>query len=150
SITAALFGAGFYTLNHWKLEATSRGLLLIGTLLVPLNFLVLAGLARDIDTGPLKIGTEIAALVLFGWLLHRATRILVSSPLNSAVSGIALPAALLVDAIVQLLGPRFLSGAADSGALFLPLALVPASAFAVSGGVLLTRARRLAQWSATE
>src|SRR5207244_2239994 len=27
AITAALFGAGRYTLSHWKLEATSRGLL---------------------------------------------------------------------------------------------------------------------------
>ena len=44
ALTACLFGAGFYTLSHWKLESTSRGLLVIGTLLVPLNFLVLAGL----------------------------------------------------------------------------------------------------------
>src|SRR5262249_45094372 len=42
SITAALFGAGQYTLHHWKLESTSRGLLVIALLLVPLNVLVLA------------------------------------------------------------------------------------------------------------
>src|SRR5262249_26971045 len=42
SITAALFGAGEYTLHHWKLESTSRGLLVIALLLVPLNLLVLA------------------------------------------------------------------------------------------------------------
>ena len=51
AITSALFGAGFYTLHHWKLESTSRGLLLIGTLLVPLNFLVLAGLTRGFEAG---------------------------------------------------------------------------------------------------
>ena len=52
AITSALFGAGFYSLHHWKLESTSRGLLLIGTLLVPLNFLVLAGLTRIDVAGP--------------------------------------------------------------------------------------------------
>lgn len=41
-ITAALFGAGEYTLHHWKLQSTSRGLLVIALLLVPLNLLVLA------------------------------------------------------------------------------------------------------------
>src|SRR5438552_5308165 len=45
AITATLFGVGSYTLHHWKLEATSRGLLVIALLLVPLNFLVLAGLS---------------------------------------------------------------------------------------------------------
>jgi len=34
-LTSALLGAGFYTLSHWKLQTTSRGLLLIGMLLVP-------------------------------------------------------------------------------------------------------------------
>src|SRR5207245_9837759 len=29
ALTAALFAAGLYTLSHWKLEATSRGLLVI-------------------------------------------------------------------------------------------------------------------------
>ena len=46
AITGALFGAGFYTLHRWKLESTSRGLLLIASLLVPLTFAVLAGLAH--------------------------------------------------------------------------------------------------------
>src|SRR5205085_149810 len=41
AVTMALFGAGLYTLHHWKLESSSRGLLVIAGLLVPLNFLVL-------------------------------------------------------------------------------------------------------------
>src|SRR5205807_7613442 len=44
ALTATLFGIGRYTLRHWKLESTSRGLLVIALLLVPLNFLILAGL----------------------------------------------------------------------------------------------------------
>ncbi len=37
--TAAMHGAGLYTLRRWRLRSTSRGLLLISTLLVPLNVL---------------------------------------------------------------------------------------------------------------
>src|SRR5271154_861709 len=33
--TAAMHGAGLYTLKRWRLKATSRGLLLVSTLLVP-------------------------------------------------------------------------------------------------------------------
>src|SRR5438067_8158871 len=39
AVTSALFGTGLYTEHRWKLPTTSRGLLLIATLLVPLNFL---------------------------------------------------------------------------------------------------------------
>ena len=42
AVTLALFGAGQYTLHHWKLTATSRGLLVIALLLAPLNLLLLA------------------------------------------------------------------------------------------------------------
>ncbi len=45
SVTAGLFEVGQYTLRQWRLTSTSRGLLAIATLLVPLNFLVLAGLS---------------------------------------------------------------------------------------------------------
>ena len=38
-ITAGIHGAGTYTLKRWKLRNTSRGILLIGLLLIPLNFL---------------------------------------------------------------------------------------------------------------
>ena len=38
-ITAAIHGSGTYTLKRWKLRNTSRGVLLIGMLLIPLNFL---------------------------------------------------------------------------------------------------------------
>ena len=48
-ITLALSGAGSYTFHHWKLETTSRGLLVISLLLVPLNLLVLARLAGGHD-----------------------------------------------------------------------------------------------------
>jgi len=82
AITSALFGAGFYTLHHWKLESTSRGLLLIATLLVPLDFLVLAGLTRISEAGPLDYALGVAALGIFGWFLYRSSRILIQTPLD--------------------------------------------------------------------
>ena len=41
-ISAAVFGVGLYAHHRWKLAATSSGLLMIATLLVPLNFVAMA------------------------------------------------------------------------------------------------------------
>ena len=49
AVSAAVFGVGLYAHHRWKLEATSRGLLLIGTLLVPLNFVAMAILSRGVE-----------------------------------------------------------------------------------------------------
>src|SRR5258708_32428288 len=48
TVTAALFGVGFYTEHHWKLPTTSRGILTIATLLVPLNFLAIAAVSAGV------------------------------------------------------------------------------------------------------
>jgi hypothetical protein len=77
AVTAALFGAGLYTLSHWKLESTSRGLLVIATLLVPLNLLAIttAQLQSEGDRLPVIV-TEVAALAVFGLLLSLAAKVL--------------------------------------------------------------------------
>ncbi len=77
ALTSALIGAGRYTLSHWKLEATSRGLLLIGMLLVPLSFMVLAGLTARGERGALEVAIELVAVAFFGWLVYGASRILI-------------------------------------------------------------------------
>ena len=101
-ITAALIGAGLYTLHHWKLESTSRGLLVIGTLLVPLSFMVLA--ERGAEGGRLlEISVTAASLALFAFLLQRAGRVL--SPDQSGL----LPLAVLGAAASQLLIPWLLA-----------------------------------------
>ena len=51
-VTAALFGVGFYSEHRWRLRTTSRGLLTIGTLLVPLNFLAIAAFSSPTDGRP--------------------------------------------------------------------------------------------------
>jgi hypothetical protein len=52
-ITAAIIGAGVYTLRRWRLQMTSRGILIIGLLLVPLNVLMGCWLA---GVDPLRRG----------------------------------------------------------------------------------------------
>ena len=47
AMTSAVFGAGLYAHHRWKLESTSRGLLAIATLLVPLNFLAMAAFSKQ-------------------------------------------------------------------------------------------------------
>jgi hypothetical protein len=84
TVTAALIGAGRYTLSHWKLESTSRGLLVIGTMMVPLSFMVLASTAGGREGGPLEIGIEAAAIALFTWLVRGAANIVVRQPIATA------------------------------------------------------------------
>ncbi len=84
AVAAALIGAGRYTLSHWKLESTSRGLLVIGTLLVPLSFTVLGGLAAGREGGVLEIAVELGAMAVFTWLVAGATEILLRRPIGNA------------------------------------------------------------------
>ncbi len=77
AVTLALLGAGRYTLSHWKLEATSRGLLVIATLLVPLNLLVLAGLARERGGGAEALLAAAVGLPLAAAVVAGAARVLV-------------------------------------------------------------------------
>ena len=51
-VTAALFAAGLHAAKRWKLPTTSQGLLIIATLLVPLNFLAMAAFSADSDGTP--------------------------------------------------------------------------------------------------
>jgi hypothetical protein len=55
TVTAVLFGIGLYTEHRWKLPTTSRGILTIATLLVPLNFLAIAAVSAGNTAGALVI-----------------------------------------------------------------------------------------------
>ncbi len=74
-ISLALFGAGLYTLHHWKLESTSRGLLAIAGLLVPLNLLVLAGLPRGQEGDAIDVAVSLSAVALFAWVLRSVGKV---------------------------------------------------------------------------
>ena len=78
-ISTAVFGLGLYAHDRWKLEATSRVLLTMATLLVPLNFLLLAGnfgLSHD-DSLAVTIALPAVLSSVFGALLFLTGRVLV-------------------------------------------------------------------------
>jgi hypothetical protein len=132
SITAALFGAGLYTLHRWKLHSTSRGLLAVALLLVPLDFLVLAGLSRG-EASVLDIAVQATALVSFGALVSVAARDLITGqrwPMTASLIGCA-AATLLV--------PHFVERSGSAIGLT-ALAWLPAICFAVPCGIAFLRA----------
>ncbi|MEX2544789.1 MAG: hypothetical protein WD316_06645 [Phycisphaeraceae bacterium] len=76
TITAALFASGLYVERQWRLPNTSRGLLIIATLLVPLNFLLISAFGQDATMfDPRVVALEIVAVALFGYLLHKAAAV---------------------------------------------------------------------------
>ncbi len=122
ALTSALFGAGRYTLSHWRLEATSRGFLVIATLLTPLNFVVLAGLTRGRPAEPMDIAIELLALAWFTGLVRGSSHVF--------MPGMKRLAWLTAIAVVgasgsQLLVPRWLELAEPTPWLFAMLSLVP-------------------------
>jgi hypothetical protein len=75
-VTTALFGLGFYSAHRWKLPTTSRGVLIISTLLAPLNFLAMAAFSGKGEelSWPLVCG-ELFSLALFFFLVYQAAKV---------------------------------------------------------------------------
>ncbi len=107
AVSAAVFGVGLYAHHRWKLEATSRGLLLIGTLLVPLNFVAMAILSRGVEATaagalsgmvekPAMLLIAAASLAVFAWLLGLAARILIPKGWPLAVAAVVGNSAAIV------------------------------------------------------
>lgn len=75
-VTAALFGLGFYSAHRWKLPTTSRGVLIISTLLAPLNFLAMTAFSHEAIPASLSVvAAELFALALFLFLVYQAARV---------------------------------------------------------------------------
>ncbi|MDX6384971.1 MAG: hypothetical protein QOK48_2544, partial [Blastocatellia bacterium] len=120
SVTAALFGVGFYTEHRWKLPTTSGGILTIAVLLVPLNFLAIAAASGGTaPTSALVIASEIIAPSLFLCLVYFAGRVITSLWPH------VLAASVLGSSIGQLLIRHF--GSPQSA----PLVLIALGAFPV-------------------
>ncbi len=107
-LTAALFGVGFYSEYRLRLRMTSQGLLTIGAMLVPLNFLAIAAFS-DVPqgTGLLTIVGEVLSAGLFAGLLFYAGRVLVRRDEAWLTAGIMIPA------LAQLLVRRFVQPGAS-------------------------------------
>jgi len=87
-ISTLLFFAGQYTLHHWKLQSTSRGMLVIGSLLALLSILVLGNLGVG-NLSPLLAGlVQGVALVGIGFLFKKTNEDLFEDSSFAGVSQI--------------------------------------------------------------
>lgn len=132
TVTAILFGVGLYTEHRWKLPTTSRGILTIATLLVPLNFLAIAAVSASNTPGALAMGSELAAPAIFLCLVYFAGRVITPGCAHLLSAGV------LGSSIGQLLVRHF--AAPDvSPALLIFLAAFPVVCYIVTVGLGLRR-----------
>ena len=75
TVSAAVFGAGLYAYHRWNLVSTGRVLLIIATLLVPLNFVIAATLSKE-SWSPTMAAVEVLSLAIFAWLVGLAAKVL--------------------------------------------------------------------------
>ena len=126
TVTAALFGVGLYTEHRWKLPTTSRGILTISTLLVPLNFLAIAAVSGSSGSpGLLIIASELIAPAVFLCLVYFAGRVLTPSWPHLLGAGV------LGSSIGQLLVRHFAS-AEQSPVLLVALGAFPVACYVAS------------------
>jgi hypothetical protein len=132
TVTAVLFGIGLYTEHRWKLPTTSRGILTIATLLVPLNFLAIAAVSLSNTSGMLVIASELAAPAIFLCLVYFAGRVIAPGCAH------VLSAGVLGSSIGQLLVRHF--AAPDSTpALLVVLGAFPVICYVATVGLALRR-----------
>ena len=134
-VTAALFGVGFYTERRWKLETTSRGLLIIATLLVPLNFLAIAAIANEAAGNQLiTLSGEALSFVFFGAMVYFAGCIITPGRDRWLTFGV------MASALCELLMRRFVHP--EIGTLMLnAIGFVPIAVYLASSTGLLFSAR---------
>ncbi len=137
-ITAAVFGAGHYTLHHWKLAVTSRGLLVIAVLLTPLNLLLLGDLGARGTADALDMAVKVGAVLGFAWLIRTGGRDLVEADSVSRRWWLALA---LVGAPASQMAPAL----GDAGAIILQPVWLSLACFAAASAAVIgrmTRSRR--------
>ena len=130
TVTAILFGIGLYTEHRWKLPTTSRGILTIATLLVPLNFLAIAAVSSSNTSGALVIGSEILAPAIFLCLVYFAGRVITPGCAHLLSAGV------LGSSVGQLLVRHFASLDAPP-ALLIFLGAFPVACYVVTVGLAL-------------
>jgi hypothetical protein len=139
ALTTALFGAGQYTLHNWKLTSTSRGLLIICLLLLPLNMLVLGDITAPRMEAVRVLGwvdpiVTLAAMALLTGLAHAAGRDLIAAELlpGPIDRRWLLAIAVIIVPAVPLVGARLLNVSAPGAFFLLALLTVLCQAGAAS------------------
>ncbi|MFH1924336.1 MAG: hypothetical protein ABIP48_31175, partial [Planctomycetota bacterium] len=134
--SSAVFGAGLFAHYRWKLESTGRGLLTIGTLLVPLNFLAMASLSQGSqgDSTWLNVAWEVVSLAIFVYLVGLAAGVLVPR-------GRWLQVGAVVGSSAAILVVARLAGVESHGGMFLAAGGLPVAVLAAGVGGFLYRLR---------
>jgi hypothetical protein len=148
-VTTALFGLGFYSAHRWKLPTTSRGVLVISTLLAPLNFLAMTAFS-SVEVSPswppawLVAGGELFSLALFFFLVYQAAKVFMpEAPWMTALAAMGPSFAMLL--------ARHSSGAENDLPRAALLGVAPLLCHCASCGVILRdQARRLKQAESDE
>ncbi|MFO0013632.1 MAG: hypothetical protein ACK553_12870, partial [Planctomycetota bacterium] len=78
-INMATFGLGLYAWHRWKLPTTSKGILVIGMMLLPLNFLAFALFTLGTPWDWFTVGGEMISLAILGALAWQAAQVLTPS-----------------------------------------------------------------------
>jgi hypothetical protein len=130
TVTAILFGIGLYTEHRWKLPTTSRGVLTIATLLVPLNFLAIAAVSAGNTSGALVIGSELLAPAIFLCLVYFGGRVITPGCAHILSAGV------LGSSVGQLLVRHF-AGVDTSPALLILLGAFPVCCYVATVGLAL-------------
>jgi len=123
AVSAGVFGIGLYTYHRLRLNLTGQGLLIIATLLVPLDFLAMAGLSKS-EWSLVTLASESIALGIFVGLVHLAARVLLDRGRWLLVLGV------VGNAAAVLLVARLVAHPATVGVM-LAVACLPVACFAV-------------------
>ncbi|MDA1015578.1 MAG: hypothetical protein O3A00_14140 [Planctomycetota bacterium] len=127
--TAAIHGAGVYTLKRWRLKSTSQGLLIISALLVPLNFLAAISLSeRDVSvTSPIYMLAVVVGALGYGVITSSCGRLLMLR------GWWMLPLAVMGPSLSQLVIARNAVSSPEPSLLWMLFA-VPLASFLVATG----------------
>ena len=131
AVSSMVFGIGLYAHYRWKLQSTGRGLLLIATLMVPLNFLAMASFSKDNWT-LLNVAWEMVAVGIFVYLVGLAACVLVPKGRWFQVLGV------VGNSLVVLLMAR-LPGIDTHTTAFVAAGALPVAVFAAAIGCFLYR-----------
>ncbi len=143
AVVASLFGLGLYAEHRWKLPTTSRGILVIAMLLVPLQFIAMAAMSagRGMEGGTILGETVSGAIVL--WLAILACRVLTPKwPTTLAVGFVLAAAGVFVIAQNSPAG----ASSRDVLGLGIPSLLV----YLVAAGLVIRSSWKAAAWDSTQ
>jgi hypothetical protein len=134
--TLAVHLAGQYTLRQWKLRTTSRGILHIGLMLIPLAVLVGMLLAHR-DEGSASLEAMTWGVLAIGSLTYGSLAVTTSRTLFSSRWGLV--ASVIITACVTLLPIHFASQSIVDRSWSSAMVLLPLTAISAVVSVLLSR-----------